>query len=104
MSSPARLHRNIAIAIVVAGWAVAIPICLFSGEDEKPLPFELTYDSRININRLERLGGKSALFYQQLGEWLGSLWHGWRLGITIAVLSSAVALAWYLLAPRAIER
>ena len=102
MSSPARLHRNIAIAILVAGWAVAIPIYLFSG-DEESLPFELTYDSRINVNRLGRLGGKSALFYQQLGEWLGSLWHGWRLGITIAVLSSVVALTWHLLAPRAIK-
>ncbi len=95
----APLHRNIALAILAAGWAVGLPIFMFAGSGEESLPFELTSDSRINANRLGRLGGRSALFYQQLGDWLGGLFHGWRLGLTIGVLASLLALAWYLLAP-----
>ncbi len=95
----APLHRNIALAIAAAGWAIGLPIFMFAGEGSESLPFELTMDARVNVNRLERLGGKSALFYEQLGEWLNGIFHGWRLGLTIGVLGSLLALAWYLLAP-----
>ena len=95
----APLHRNIAFAIFAAGWAVGLPIYMFGAGDEASLPFELTSDAKINNARLERLAGKSALFYQQLGDWLASLFHGWRLGLTIGVLATLLALLWYLLAP-----
>lgn len=95
----APLHRNIAIAILAAGWLVGLPILIFAPDDDAALPFELTMETRVNIARLERLGGKSALFYEQLRETLSALFHGWRLGLTIAVLASLLALAWYLLAP-----
>lgn len=95
-----RLHRNIAVAICVAGWAVGLPIFMFAGEGNEALPFELTGDSKINVSRLEHLGGKSALFYEQLRETLVSWFHGWRLGLAIGVLSSLLALAWWWLAPR----
>ena len=83
---------------MAAGWAVGIPIYLFGGNPES-LPFELTSDDKVNVNRLGRLGGTQALFFEQLGEWLSSLFHGWRLGITIAVLATLLGLAIYLLAP-----
>ncbi|HUJ28628.1 MAG TPA: hypothetical protein VLW85_21545, partial [Myxococcales bacterium] len=79
----APLHRNIALAVLAAGWLVGIPILMFGASDDAALPFELTMDSRINDNRLERLGGKSALVYEHLGETLGACFHGWRLGLTI---------------------
>ena len=94
------LHRNIAIGICLAGWLVGLPIFMFGGEGTESLPFELTGDSKINISRLEHLGGKSALFYEQLGETLSSWFHGWRLGLSIGFLSTALALLWYWLAPR----
>ena len=95
----APLHRNIALAILAASWLVGLPILMLAPDDDAALPFELTMDTRVNIGRLERLGGKSALFYDQLRETLGALFHGWRLGVTIGVLGSLLAFAWYLLAP-----
>jgi hypothetical protein len=97
----APLHRNIALAFLAGGWLVGIPILMFGASDDADLPFELTMGTRVNIGRLERLGGKSALFYEQLRETLNALFHGWRLGLTILVLGSILALAWYLLAPEA---
>jgi hypothetical protein len=96
----APLHRNIALAFLAAGWLVGIPILMFAGDDAD-LPFELTMDTKVNIGRLERLGGRSALFYEQLRETITALFHGWRLGLTIGVLGSLLALAWYLAAPGA---
>jgi hypothetical protein len=48
------------------------------------------------VYQLERLGGKSAVFYQELSDGFSSLWHGSRLGITIGVISCLVALVYYL--------
>jgi len=97
----APLHRKIALAILAAGWLVGIPILMFGASDDADLPFELTMDTKVSIGRLERLGGRSALFYENLREALSALFHGWRLGLTIVVLASVLALAWYLLAPDA---
>ncbi len=92
-------RRDVALSLAAISWAVGLPILAFARDGEEMLPFELTMDSRINDQRLQRLGGKSALVYQQLGDWLHGMFHGWRLGVTIGVLGSLVALAWYLLAP-----
>jgi hypothetical protein len=96
---PARRHLFVSIAILVAGWAVGIAIWFSAAADEQ-LPFELTYESKRNAYRLEQLGGKSALLYQQIDDFLASLWHGPRLGLTIGALSSLLALGWFLFAPR----
>jgi hypothetical protein len=100
----APLHRNVALALLAAGWLVGIAILMFAPGDDANLPFELTMETKVNIGRLERLGGRSALFYEQLRETINSLFHGWRLGLTIGALGSLLALAWYLAAPEADER
>jgi hypothetical protein len=94
---PASRHLIAIAALLVIGWGAAIPIYL-NGETEYALPMELTDDSKVNISRLERLAGKSAVVYEQLNEALGSLWHGPNLGITIFVITSLVALAYFVLA------
>jgi hypothetical protein len=96
---PSPLHRNIALAIAAISWAVGLPILALARDAGESLPFELTMDAKINDQRLERLAGKSALVYQELGAWLDSMFHGWKLGLTVGVLGSLFALAWYLLAP-----
>jgi len=95
---PARHHLIIAAAILAIGWGVGIPIYL-SGSDEESLPFELTTDSRKYMNQVERLGGKSGLFYQDLLDAFHAWSHGWRLGITIAAIASIVAVIYLWLAP-----
>ena len=99
MRMPARRHLFVSAAIFVAGWTVGLAIYL-SALDDDQLPFELTDASKLYIYRLERLGGKFAVMYQEMNDFLASLWHGSRLGLTIGVLSSLLALGWFLLAPR----
>jgi len=50
--------------------------------------------------RLERLAGKSGVYYHQLHDGFASLWRGPNLGITVFVLTSLVALAYYLIVSR----
>jgi hypothetical protein len=85
----------IAVAIVAVGWGIGIAIYL-TAADPDSLPFEMTTGDRRFVNQLERLGGKSAVFYSELSDAFSSLWHGPRLGITIGVLGSLVALVYYL--------
>jgi hypothetical protein len=89
----------IALAILAVGWGIGISVYL-TGADDDSLPFELTSDSKRYVYQLERLGGKSAVFYSELYDGLSSLWHGSRLGITIGVLSCLVALVYYRSATR----
>jgi len=91
---PRRRPLYIALAILAVGWGIGIAVYL-TAADEDSLPFALTTDSRHYVNQLERLGGKSAVFYEELSEGISSLWHGPRLGITIGVLSCLVALVYY---------
>jgi hypothetical protein len=90
-----RRHLLVIAAILVAGWGAAIPLYVRGAADE-PLPMELTEDAKVNDYRLERLAGKSGVYYHQLHDGLASLWHGANLGITVFVLTSLAALAYYL--------
>ena len=99
MRLPPRGHLLAAITLLIAGWVIGIAIYASAVNDEQ-LPFELTDDSKLYVRRIEELGGKSAVVYQEIGDFLGSLWHGSRLGLTIGVLSSAVALGWFLVTRR----
>lgn len=94
---PARGHLAGIIALLVVGWGSAIAIYL-TATTEDPLPLELTQDAKLNVARLERLAGKSAVVYEQMNEALSSLWHGPNLGITLFVITSLVALTWFVLA------
>jgi hypothetical protein len=94
---PTRGHLAGIIALLVVGWGAAIGVYL-TATSEDPLPLELTQDAKLNVARLERLAGKSAVVYEQLNEALKSLWQGPNLGITLFVITSLVALVWFVLA------
>jgi hypothetical protein len=94
MHLPARRHLIAIAAILVVGWGAAIPIYLYNPPDDL-LPMELTDDSKVNISRLERLSGKSAVFYEQMNDALGSLFHGPNLGITLFVVTSLIAVIYF---------
>jgi hypothetical protein len=102
-SMPGRRHLAIAAAILAVGWGVAIALYL-SGSDDSSLPFELTSDSRQYTNQVERLGGKSAVVYGQVLDAVRAWTNGWRLGMTIAVISTVVALVYLWIAPAADQR
>ena len=50
-------------------------------------------DSKMYRHQLERFGGKSALFADDLNRWFTSLWHGKGLAKTVALLSVVLAFA-----------
>ena len=85
--------------ILALGWAVGLGIYLGASGDDQ-LPFELTDAAKLYRYRLEQLGGKSALVYEDIRAFVASLWHAPRLGLTIGVVSTVVALLWWRLAPR----
>lgn len=91
---PARRHLIAIAAIVIAGWGAAFAIYLNAAGDPA-LPMELTDDSKLNLGRLERLSGKSAVFYEQMSSALGSFFHGPNLGITLFVITSIIALIYF---------
>jgi hypothetical protein len=99
MGMPAKRHQFVPFAILVFGWAIGLAIYLSAAGDEQ-LPFELTDASKLYRYRLEEAGGKSALLYEDIRQFVESLWHAPRLGLTIGVLASVVALVWFRLAPR----
>jgi hypothetical protein len=99
----ARRHLVVAMAILAVGWGIGLRIYL-AGADDQTLPFELTADSRQYMNQVERLGGKSAVIYQELLALVQAWTHGWRLGITVAAISSVLALAWLWFAPVKVRR
>ncbi|HEY2030282.1 MAG TPA: hypothetical protein VGH20_13850 [Myxococcales bacterium] len=94
-----RRHLLVIALILICGWGAAIPLYVHGAVDD-PLPMELTEDTKLNDYRLERLAGKSGVYYHQLYDGLASLWHGANLGITVFVLTSLVALSYYLAVSR----
>ena len=100
MRTPDRPHLFVSIAILAVGWTAGLAVYLSGLEDEQQLPFELTDASKLYRYKLEQVGGKFAVLYQEMNDFLASLWHGSRLGLTNVVLSSLLALGWFLLAPR----
>jgi hypothetical protein len=52
--------------------------------------------SKAYTRQLERFGGKASVLFDDIDRWLASLWHGKRLGITIACMSACAALLLWL--------
>jgi hypothetical protein len=56
------------------------------------------YQSKRYQRDLERYGGKANVIFDELNRWFASLWHGKRLGITLAWISVIASLVIFLLA------
>ena len=57
-----------------------------------------TYQSKRYQRDLERYGGKANVIFDELNRWFASLWHGKRLGVTLAWISVVASLGLFLLA------
>ena len=55
-------------------------------------------NSRMYTHQIQLFGGKAAVLFEDITQWLGSLWHGPRLALTVAWLSVAAAVALFLVA------
>ena len=81
------------MAILFVGMLGAVLIYAFSPDDANGGTIAELGDRRSNEFQIERIGGKATVYVVRFSEWLGSLWHGKQLALTVAVLSIVVALA-----------
>jgi len=85
--SPSRRVRLAGLLILVlGGLAAAIVLATASRAGAVDVPGLADSEART----LERIGGKATARTVAFDDWLASLWHGERLGWTLAVLSLVV--------------
>ena len=66
--------------------------------DDANTDIEQMRTSKMYLHEIEKFGGKAAVLFEELSHWLGSLWHGPRLALTVAWLSLATAAVLFLIA------
>ena len=92
--------RLIAAAILVVGFGSAIGIYL-AAVNGPANPFGLEPDeSKQYLRQLEMYGGTANVLATELREWFSSLWHGKRLAVTVACLTTVLALGFFFVASR----
>jgi len=91
MADTPRLLQRIALAIAVAGVVSGAAVYLRASAD--PELDALTQQRE--MNQVARLGGTATVQTVKFDLWLASLWHGQRLGLTLAALGVLVGvLVW----------
>jgi hypothetical protein len=86
MSDTPRLLQRIALAIALAGLVSGAAVYLRASAD--PELDALTQQRE--MNQVARLGGTATVQTVKFDLWLASLWHGQRLGLTLAALGMLV--------------
>ena len=91
MADTPRFLQRIALAIAVAGVVAGAAVYLRASAD--PELDALTQQRE--MNQVARLGGTATVQTVKFDLWLASLWHGQRLGLTLAALGVLVGvLVW----------
>jgi hypothetical protein len=94
-------HKRIfraGVVILVAGLLSAALIYVFAADTEATVELG---DRRVNEFQIERIGGKATVYVVRFNEWLGSLWHGRQLAVTLGIISIVIALVCFWIADRA---
>jgi hypothetical protein len=81
----------IAVAILVLGLGGALWIYVAAVLAPGDISGEDPTDSKQYQRQMELYGGKANVLAADLMRWLGSLWHGRRLALTVACATVAVA-------------
>lgn len=105
-----RWLNRLGALILLAGLVAAVAIHrAAAGDSGDALAYEFVdgvaypvpaSESKAYRHDLERFGGKSALFADDLQRGFASLWHGKRLAYTVGALAVAAALACFAAARR----
>ena len=88
----------IAVAILVLGLGGALWIYVAAVLAPGDISGEDPTDSKQYQRQMELYGGKANVLAADLMRWLGSLWHGRRLALTVACTTVLVAGGVWLLA------
>jgi hypothetical protein len=86
MSSAPRLFQRLGLALVSAGLigGAVVYLTARAGPDVDALA------EQREMREVDRLGGTATVQTVKFNLWLASLWHGERLGLTLAVLGLVV--------------
>jgi len=87
----------ITAGILAAGLGSAIVIYCTAGEQPEN-PFAEYENSKRFLNAVERMGGKTSVLANDMGNWFSRLWQGQQLAFTIAVITLVVAAVYYFIA------
>jgi hypothetical protein len=81
-----RLVRRTGLALAAAGLVAGaiVYVSASSGADADPVA------QAREMRELERLGGTASVQTVKFDQWMASLWHGQRLGLTLALLGLVV--------------
>ncbi len=82
MSTTARLVQRLGLAMAVCGLVCGAVVYLHAGDDADP---DAVAEQR-EMREVDRLGGTATVQTVKFNRWLASLWHGERLGFTLAFL------------------
>ncbi len=85
-----RRLRLLSNAILVAGLLASLVIYRTAAAAPDD-PLGSMEDSKQSLRQLQMYGGEANVFAYQVREWFGSLWHGTRLAVTVAVLAAIAA-------------
>lgn len=99
-ASPSSRRHFITGGILCVGWLIALIVYITSEPTMEDYDIYEMEHSRKYLRQVEMIGGKAALFANDLREWVAGLFHGRSLAYTIAVVAAIVALAAHLLQRR----
>jgi hypothetical protein len=96
-----------AAALILAAGLSAGTVLYLRGDDGEPAGSYIIANgvaypvpaqaSRTYVRELQRFGGRSAVLFDKFDTWLAGLWHGRTLGLTVAILSAALAAVLFIL-------
>ena len=86
MSSTPRLVQRLGLALILAGLLAGTVVYATAGAD----PDVDAVAQQREMRELARLGGTATVQTVKVNLWVSSLWHGERLGWTLAVLGLVV--------------
>ena len=86
-----RTRFDIVRGVLLVGLTSAVAVYLTAVNPEDNPLGNPRMDSKIYRRSMEMVGGQANLVASDITDWITGLWHGRTLGITLAVLTLAVA-------------
>ena len=86
MSSTPRLVQRLGLVLIAAGLLAGAAVCIGAS----PGPQADLVAQQREMRGVARLGGTATVQTVRFNLWLASLWHGERLGLTLAMLGFVV--------------
>jgi hypothetical protein len=88
------------VLILIAGLIGATVIYVLTPDDATGGLGNGYLNKRLTEYEIERIGGMATVYVARFNLWLGSLWHGRRLALAVAVIAVVIALVCFWISDR----